>query len=98
MKRASKEKREKKKKNAKCVSIIYSVNECDMLDVTGRTQKGKLLRAHGGCLGTERRRRTQQPAKRHGEQEACLDPWMSEWGNPVGVMSHYSARRANPGK
>ena len=59
---------------------------------------GKLLRAHGGCLGTERRRRTQQPAKRRGEQEACLDPRMSEWGNPAGVMSRHSARRANPGK
>ena len=50
---------------------------------------GKLARAHGGCLGTERRGRTQQPAKRRGEQEACFDPRMSEWGNPMGVMSHY---------
>jgi hypothetical protein len=47
---------------------------------------GKLARAHGGCLGTERRRRTQQPAKRRGEQEACIDPRISEWGNPAGVM------------
>lgn len=38
------------------------------------TRGGKIIRAYGGCLGTERRRRTRQPAKRYGEQEACNDP------------------------
>ena len=42
----------------------------------------KLTRADGGYLGTQRRRRTRLPAKRHGELEASIDPWVSEWGNP----------------
>jgi hypothetical protein len=42
----------------------------------------KLIRANGGYLGTQRRRRTQLPAIRHGELEASDDPWVSEWGNP----------------
>jgi len=41
----------------------------------------KLLRANGGCLGTDGRRRTQQPAKRFGEAEAANDPEISERGN-----------------
>ena len=40
--------------------------------------------AHGGCLGTDRRRRTWQAAKSFGEPQAGLDPEMSEWGNPAG--------------
>ena len=47
----------------------------------------KLLRVDGGCLGTERRRRTQQAAISFGERQARFDPEMSEWGNPTGVMS-----------
>ena len=43
-------------------------------------------RARGGCLGTGRRRRTWQAAKSHGELQASVDPWVSEWGNPAGVM------------
>jgi hypothetical protein len=42
----------------------------------------KLLRAHGGCLGTSRRRRTWQAAKSRGEEQASYDPRISEWGNP----------------
>ena len=52
----------------------------------------KLLRVNGGCLGAERRRRTQQAAKSPGEPQAGCDPGMSEWGNPAGVMpSHLLA-------
>ena len=43
----------------------------------------KLIRAHGGYLGTQRRRRTQLPAIRPGELEASIDPGVSEWGNPI---------------
>lgn len=43
----------------------------------------KLIRAHGGYLGTQRRRRTQLPAIRPGELEASIDPGISEWGNPT---------------
>src|SRR5215813_3003629 len=39
-------------------------------------------RASGGCLGTERRRRTWHAAKSPGEMRAIGDPGISEWGNP----------------
>ena len=42
----------------------------------------KLVRAYGGCLGTNRRRRTWQAAKSVGEWQTRVDPAMSEWGNP----------------
>jgi hypothetical protein len=42
----------------------------------------KLLRAHGGCLGRRRRRRTWQAAISPGEPQAGCDPGISEWGNP----------------
>jgi hypothetical protein len=42
----------------------------------------KLQRAHGGYLGTQRRRRTWLPTKRCGELETSIDPQVSEWGNP----------------
>jgi hypothetical protein len=29
------------------------------------------------------------PAKSFGELEESIDPEISEWGNPVGVESHY---------
>ena len=43
----------------------------------------KIKRAYGGCLGARRRRRTRQAAIRHGELQASMDPWISEWGNPI---------------
>jgi hypothetical protein len=46
-------------------------------------KKVKLQRAHGGYLGTQRRRRTWLPTIRSGELEASIDPEVSEWGNPV---------------
>jgi hypothetical protein len=57
-----------------------------------------MIRAYGGCLGTKRRRRTRLPAKSFGELEVSYDPEMSEWGNPMRVMSHYLFIGANPGK
>ena len=42
----------------------------------------KLLRAHGGCLGRSRRRRTWQAAISLGEPQTGIDPGISEWGNP----------------
>ena len=48
-------------------------------------------RARGGCLGTGRRGRTWQAAKSHGELQASVDPWVSEWGNPAGVMPGHRA-------
>ena len=46
----------------------------------------KKLSAHGGCLGSKRRRKTWQPAKSPGELATSIDPRMSEWGNPVGEI------------
>jgi len=37
----------------------------------------KLLRAYGGCLGANRRRRTWQAAKSLGEPQTGFDPGMS---------------------
>jgi hypothetical protein len=42
----------------------------------------KLRRAHGGCLGNERRRRTRTAAKSSGKPLTGCDPEVSEWGNP----------------
>jgi hypothetical protein len=46
----------------------------------------KKLSAHGGCLGSQRRRKTWQPAKSPGELATSFDPRMSEWGDPVGEI------------
>ena len=43
----------------------------------------KLIRAYGGYLGTQRRRRTWQPTKSSGELAASIEPEVSEWGNPM---------------
>lgn len=51
--------------------------------VTSQSDMVKLLRAVGGCLGINRRRRTRIPAKNFGELERSYDPEESEWGNPV---------------
>jgi hypothetical protein len=47
----------------------------------------KLLRALGGCLGVRRRRRTWLAAISCVEPQAGVDAQMSEWGNPLRVMS-----------
>ena len=47
----------------------------------------KLIRAIGGCLGIDRRRRTCKSAKSFGELIRSEDPEISEWGNPLRVKS-----------
>ncbi len=42
----------------------------------------KQIRADGGYLGTQRRRRTWRPTKSSGELAASTEPEISEWGNP----------------
>jgi len=54
----------------------------------------KLLRADGECLGAKRRGRTQQAAISHGEPQADVDPWISEWDNPMVFIGHYHRRNA----
>jgi hypothetical protein len=51
----------------------------------------KLLRADGGCLGIERRRRTWKAAIIFGEPLTGFDPEDSEWGNPAGVIPGHRA-------
>src|SRR5215831_2815247 len=46
--------------------------------------KVKLQRAYGGCLGSQRRRRTWTAAISSGEPLTGFDPEISEWGNPTG--------------
>lgn len=51
---------------------------------TGALELGvQTVRAHGGCLGGGRRRRTRQAAISPGETHAVFDPGVSEWGNPA---------------
>ena len=52
---------------------------------------GKMRRAHGGCLGTGRRRRTWQAAISRGEAQTAPDPRISEWGNPPGRAPGHGA-------
>src|SRR3954451_21659719 len=58
------------------------------------------VRASGGCLGTERRRRTWHAAKSPGEMRAIVDPGISEWGNPPARVSpsEFIGRRGEPGE
>ena len=48
-----------------------------------------MKRAQGGCLGSRKRRRTWQAAISLGELQASVDPGISEWGNPLGVISKH---------
>ena len=43
----------------------------------------KRISVYGGCLGSQRRRRTWQPAKSAEELATSIDSAMSEWGNPL---------------
>ena len=42
----------------------------------------KRIRAHDGCLGIRRLRRTRKTATSPGEPSTGFDPGVSEWGNP----------------
>jgi hypothetical protein len=57
----------------------------------------KLQRAHGGCLGDERRRRTWTAAKSSGEPLTGFDPEISEWENSsrdyLPALGEYIAER-----
>ena len=53
----------------------------------------KRIRAHEGCLGIRRRRRTRKTAKILGEPSSGFDPGVSEWGNPS--LSTGRRRRMN---
>jgi len=58
----------------------------------------KVLRVHGGCLGTSGRRRAWQAAKSFGEAQAAIEPEMPEWGNPAGRRPVTRVSGGNPAK
>ena len=58
--------------------------------------RDKYRRAHGGCLGSRRRRRTRQAAKSRGEARTAYDPRVSEWGNPSSGRLDNLMKVANP--
>ena len=62
--------------------------------------KAKLQRAYGGCLGSQRRRRTWIAAISSGEPLTGPDPEISEWGNPTGecpsALGEYITERGQP--
>ena len=45
----------------------------------------KRIRAHDGCLGIRRLRRTRKTATSSGEPSTGFDPEVSEWGNPAAL-------------
>ena len=46
----------------------------------------KRIRAHDGCLGIGRRRRTRKTATSSGEPSTGFDPEVSEWDNPAPLI------------
>ena len=46
----------------------------------------KRIRAHDGCLGIRRLRRTRKTAISPGEPSTGFDPGVSEWGNPAAFI------------
>ena len=67
-----------------------------------REGRGKVSRAHGGCLGAGSRRRTRQAAIVPGEAHTAFDPGVSEWANPAAEARSprgrtHSPRGGNPG-
>ena len=51
----------------------------------------KRIRAHDGCLGIRRRRRTHKAAISLGEPPKGIDPGISEWGNPATLTGGHRA-------
>ena len=60
------------------------------------SESEKRAKAHGGCLGSRRRRRTRQAAKVCGEARTAVDPQVSEWGNPPREGAASAIAEANP--
>ena len=63
-----------------CIATDETATNAD----AGRTVPVKRTRAHDGCLGIVRRRRTRQAAISSGERQTRFDPEISEWSNPPG--------------
>ena len=61
---------------------------CNVDEIGELTKKflAKRIRAHDGCLGIGRRRRTRKTAIILGEPSTGFDPGVSEWGNPSSLI------------
>jgi hypothetical protein len=73
-----------RKKNAGRHRHCDDVSECS--EKHQKFALVKLIRANGGYLGTQRRRRTWLPTICSGELEANIEPEISEWGNPIDYL------------
>ena len=65
-----------------------TVNEIS--EVKGNDFLAKRIRAHDGCLGIRRLRRTRKTAISVGELSTSFDPAISEWGNPATFIGSHS--------
>ena len=81
-----KAKKEKTRSSARNSGTAISRQKANAKANVRFTQREKVTRADGGCLGFRRRGRTWQAAQRRGDPQAGSDPRMSEWGNPAGRM------------
>ena len=61
----------------------YNVNE---IGESSKKFLAKRIRAHDGCLGIRRLRRTRKTAIILGEPSTGFDPGVSEWGNPSSLI------------
>ena len=66
---------------------VHETERAGWGDPSGARQETNERRAHGGCLGFRRRRRTRRAAKLPGDRQERLDPGVSEWGNPRAWMA-----------
>ena len=62
----------------------------EFLKASGREAPiAKRIRAHDGCLGIRRLRRTRKTATSSGEPSTGFDPEVSEWGNPAAFTGRH---------
>ena len=60
----------------------------------GAPASAKRIRAHDGCLGIRRLRRTRKTATSCGEPSTGVDPQVSEWGNPAALIGGHPRMNA----
>ncbi len=61
---------------------------------TATSAVAKRIRAHDGCLGIRRLRRTRKTATSSGEPSTGFDPEVSEWGNPAAFIGGHPGMNA----
>src|SRR5439155_26031960 len=66
---------------------------CCGVEESHRDTEIKRVRAHGGYLGTGRRRRTWEDEINLWELQTSCDPRIYEWGNSVGRKAKHTERK-----